>query len=94
MGGSPANRPPVCGDLIGSSVLLAHPLLTVCTPRVTLEASSHMEDPMPYDNTEIRRDYLAREYRALNDRIAELQSTTRAYAEQKANVVRAMRDRA
>jgi hypothetical protein len=47
---------------------------------------------MTFDNTEIRRDYLAREYLALNDRIAELQSTMRAYAEQKANVVRAMRD--
>jgi hypothetical protein len=39
---------------------------------------------MAYDNTEIRRDYLARGYGSLNDRIAELQSTTRAYAEQKA----------
>ncbi len=46
---------------------------------------------MQPDNTEARRDFLIREYGALNQRISEIQATMAAYAEQKAVVVRELR---
>ncbi len=46
---------------------------------------------MTPDNIETRRDYLIREYGALNDRISEIQATMAAFAEQKADVVQELR---
>lgn len=45
----------------------------------------------PADNSEARRGYLIKEYGHLNERIGDLQATISAYSEQKADVVRQLR---